>query len=245
LTIHATKLVSSTNYTNVTLTLGFIAGPGTYPIGINAATTPGATGIVIIASGSTPNTWITSLTGAAGTLTITSLTSTRIAGTFSFTADAETGTSTTGTETVSNGVFDVALPSGFTAVPAANHGSTTTANLGGAPYTAATVVGTGSTGAFSIAGLTTAKTVNLVSVALADTVGTYALGNSGIRVTVLDLASTHSWGGVTGDTGTVVISSLANGRAVGTFSGILVRALSATDTLTVTNGTFDVRVDAP
>jgi hypothetical protein len=49
---------SPTNYTSLSFGLGFIAGPGTYPLGVNQGSTPGGTGTVLsIASTTTFNDW--------------------------------------------------------------------------------------------------------------------------------------------------------------------------------------------
>jgi len=85
-TLTGTKVVSATNYTTITLALGYLTGPGTYPLGVNQGTTAGGTGIVFATVGSAISTWSTNLLGNAGTVTITSLTSSRIAGTLQFTA---------------------------------------------------------------------------------------------------------------------------------------------------------------
>ena len=81
ITITGTKVVSATNYTTISLALGYLAGPGTYPLGVNQGTNAGGAGIVFAALGSAVSTWSTNLLGNAGTVTITSLTSSRIAGT--------------------------------------------------------------------------------------------------------------------------------------------------------------------
>jgi hypothetical protein len=43
----------------------------------------------------------------------------------------------------------------------------------------------------------------------------------------------------------VSFTQLSDGRAVGTFSGTLVPVGTTVGNLTVTNGTFDVRIDGP
>jgi len=48
---------------------------------------------------------------------------------------------------------------------------------------------------------------------------------------------------VSGDVGSVVVTSLAGGRVVGTSSGTLHSLGAMTADLTVTNGSFDVRID--
>ena len=87
LIISGADVVSGTDYRTLSLSVSFIGATGAYPIGINIGTTAGGTASVTEVAGSTVTIWSTSLNGAAGTVTITSLTATRMKGTFSFTAD--------------------------------------------------------------------------------------------------------------------------------------------------------------
>src|SRR5678815_2774364 len=80
-TIIGARLLSGTTAQSISLSLYNIAGPGTYPLGVNSTNFGG---IGTVAEGATA--WTTPLSGAAGTVNITSLTPTRIAGTFSFNA---------------------------------------------------------------------------------------------------------------------------------------------------------------
>ena len=86
---------------NRSIGIGFIdAGTGTYPIN---GTTP--TNAILIEG---QQTWAASAgVGGSGTITITTLTATRVAGTFSFTAVPNAGTGATGNRVVTNGEFDV------------------------------------------------------------------------------------------------------------------------------------------
>src|SRR4029079_16671896 len=84
--ILGTKLTGGQDSRNVTRTLGYLSGPGTYPLGVNQGTTAGGSGAVTIQQGGVLGLWNTVCSGSAGTITITSLTSTRMTGTFQFTA---------------------------------------------------------------------------------------------------------------------------------------------------------------
>ncbi len=66
-----------------------------------------------------------------------------------------------------------------------------------------------------------------------------------VRLSVIGLTNGQSWGGVAGDVGTVVVTSLADGRVVGNFTGTLQPLGDATGTLLVSGGHFDVRIDVP
>ena len=76
-----------------------------------------ATGNIAIGAGSTSlgqfssstQTWVSSLVGGSGTVVLTTLTTTRATGTFSFTAVPSASTGATGNKTVTNGTFDVAF----------------------------------------------------------------------------------------------------------------------------------------
>src|SRR5690606_21615456 len=102
------------------LMLGRIPGPGTYPLGMNSGT--GAGGVATILEGS--QTWTTPLSGAAGAVTITTLTDTRVAGTFAFEATPLVA-GTLSPVTVTEGRFDVPLNTSWTPVPADQIGSRT------------------------------------------------------------------------------------------------------------------------
>lgn len=95
--------VSGTNGTyQIVMNVPGVAATGTYNVG------PGNFGVaqLIQVTNGTP-TWTSSLVGGAGSVTVTTLTATRVAGTFTFTAAASPGTSATGTRAVTNGSFDV------------------------------------------------------------------------------------------------------------------------------------------
>lgn len=76
-----------------------------------------ATGNVAIGAGSASlgqysqgtQTWVSSLVGGSGTVVLTTLSSTRAVGTFSFTAIPSPSTGATGNKSVTSGAFDVSF----------------------------------------------------------------------------------------------------------------------------------------
>lgn len=244
LTITGADIVGPTNYRALTLTMSFIGAVGTYPIGINIGTTPGATATVLDVSGATQLTYTTPFSGAAGTLTVATLTATRMTGTFAFTAPPSSGPGAS--TTVTSGSFDIALPAGFTSVPTGNHGSTVSATLGATPFNGATVIGLGdlSLGAFNLGGQTVTTSLTIATATPITAPGSFTVG-SGVTLSVLDLSSGHSWNSAAGATGTVTFTSVGNGRVAGTFDAVLVPVGGASGTLTVAGGSFDVLVNTP
>ena len=90
----------NTNY-NITLGIGNLTGPATVSLDL-AAGGNGSSAIVANTTGG----WGTAFQGGTGTITVTTLTTNRIVGTFSFDAKPGSG-SATGTLQVRNGKFDV------------------------------------------------------------------------------------------------------------------------------------------
>jgi len=241
--ISGTQVNSTTNTTSVSLSLGYITGTGTYPLGVNQLTTAGGTLIISTTSGTSVGSWTTAFTGAAGTITISSITSSQIVGTFQATAYPQSGVASAH-KIVTNGKFTVPL-NGFTVAPSSNPGSLIKATLGGTAFNAATISGQGSGSTFGTLGTTTdasnhTTTVSLTVSGSVATGGTYPLvppAGGGTYVAMMVTINNTSFGGLgSGDSGSVTITSFSGGRAKGTFSGTLSGGLS------VTNGTFDVKV---
>lgn len=93
--------VSGANSAGTGLGFAFVdAGVGSYSIG--DLTPTNAT--VVQANGQA---WTAGATGGSGTITVTALDATHVAGTFAYSAVATTGTGATGTKAVTDGVFDV------------------------------------------------------------------------------------------------------------------------------------------
>lgn len=82
----------------ITFSVAGVTAPGTYRIGTQPV-------VVFIVSKPPSSGWDTFGAGATGTVTITTLTATHVAGTFSFSAIAQSGT--TGPMVVTQGAFDI------------------------------------------------------------------------------------------------------------------------------------------
>ena len=239
-----TNLSGGTSYT-IVISLYNIGGPGTYPLGVGVSVPGGNIVVSSLAGG-----WRTPQTGADGTITITTLTASRIEGTFSFTAVPFTG-GATGNKSVTDGAFVLEVkPTGTVGPLPDNAGSKVTATMNGAAYNAADVSSSfiPSGGLFTLVGNNSMRSmaISLAGIPAAG-VGTYALSNGSptrtLGVTVLNgtqVAGMYS-SSVGGGSGSVTITSVTATRVKGTFTATLGAAGSgATGTMTVTNGTFDV-----
>jgi uncharacterized protein DUF6252 len=239
---------TSTN-TSISLSIGDIAGVGTYPLGVDGVFVAGGLGSVAIGA---TQTWNSPSSGAAGTVTITSLTAKRIAGTFSFNANAATG-GATGTRSVTTGVFDVPFNSDAALRPLPDSiGSKLTATLNGQPFNAASVSG-GTTNAGTPNGFMTMNAFNdkqslLFTFAAPIAAGTFPLSYTAANfMWVVDPSAVKPAGanccwGVSGDAGTITFTSLTKTRAKGTFNITLSPqpGTAARGTLAITNATFDM-----
>ena len=104
---HATRSGTFIGISTASSTYVLILGIGNAAVGtfsLNLATGNGSSAIISNSTGG----WGTAFAGGTGTITVTVLTATRIAGTFSFDAVPGSG-SATGTLQVRNGAFDVAF----------------------------------------------------------------------------------------------------------------------------------------
>jgi|SRR5579871_5316882 len=236
LVILGTQL-SGNNETTLNIDVGWITGTGMYPLGTDGVTTPGGLAGVVTGTISplTSKNWGTPTTGAAGQFIITKLTSTEIAGTFQFTATPSTGPNAgTGNEPVTNGKFDLTLPSTFT--PASVPGSSITGTFGSlGDFTAAVVEGEYlSSTNFEVLGTNDSTSVSISTSVPVAVNTTYPLGPSGVGISVVVTQGANSWGGTSSDSGTVTITTLTSNRIAGSFTGKLV----GPSTLTITNGQF-------
>jgi len=246
--LYGARLVGQTT-NGMQLNLIGIQGPGTYPLGTSGGVSGGT---IAINEGSAI--WMTPLSGAAGTVTFSTLTSTRAAGTFQFVAEAAGG-GATGVRTVTNGQFDFPLNYPAT-LPPMTHADTgyMSAMLGGAAWNGASGGGGAPTGgALFVIFTGTTRTV-AITLAPYTGAGTYQLGgaNTAHRLTVTAGTTPGSpccWGGrsvlvggqlVLQDAGTITITSATANRIRGTFSGTLATGSTgtATSSLTVANGSF-------
>ncbi len=248
--LYGAQLVgNSTN--GMQLNLVGIQGPGTYPLGTAGGVSGGT---IAVNEGSAV--WVTPISGAAGTVTITALTSTRAAGTFQFVAEPAPGSAgATGTRTVTNGKFDIPLtrPASLPPMSQSDTGYMS-ATIGGAAWNGAGGGGGAPVnGALFVIFTGTTRTV-AVTIAPYTGPGTYQLGGGTTfhRVTVTqgtDPGAPCCWGGrtqvvngqlVSLDVGTITITSATANRIRGTFSATLQPGLTGTATtnLAVAGGSF-------
>lgn len=244
--ISGTRVTGSTA-TGITITLSDIKGPGTYPLGTGGGVS-GGSGIVV----ESPAGWGTPLSGAAGTITITTLTSSRISGTFEFTAVASTG-GATGTRVVSDGRFDLDVVTQGTVAPLPDQaGGRVSAQIGGEAWNAATIALQPLPA--TVWGFAASNNEHLISLALqgVDGPGNYELSNTvPLRFAEVkgpgDAPNTGAccWTSTLGGaTGSLTIDTWTGTRATGTFAFTLSPAdgSAATEPIVVAGGTFDVGI---
>jgi hypothetical protein len=233
---------SGSNFQVITMSLWNIPGPGTYPLGVNATNFGG---IASVTEGSTS--WTTPLDGVAGTITLTTLGSGRIAGTFSFTAAQISNPSST--KHVTNGSFDMAL-TGTPGTVQPYQGSSMKANLGGTEWIGATIVTVAKTGGvYSFGGGSqtggAGGGMSTVQITLSQVngPGTFQIGGTSVNQVHVTVASTAYNSALSGSSGSVVVTSVDANRLKGTFTGTL--GSGGGPGLTVTNGTFDIGLGSP
>jgi hypothetical protein len=207
------------------LSLYNISGPGTYPLGVSSDVFGGTGQVGEGTGGGNSQAWITDNTGAAGSITVTSLSGGRIVGTFAFVAIPGHTNTVGGSRTVTDGALDLALSGTLAPVPA-NVGSRVTAQFGNQSYGAAAVnaVATSPLGGPGLQLSSTNKDHGL-SIVLSEVSapGTYALDNTGGVARLMDAgrnggdANHCCWGGghTGADVGSVTITSLTADRVRG------------------------------
>lgn len=215
-TISGTNGDSSSSL-NISLVLKSIRSTGTYTLGVGTNVTGGS---VTMRSGA--STWSTPLSGAAGTVTVLTLTPTRIAGTFSFSALPAIAAS--GAKTVTSGAFDLPITGSTTVnIPEAS-GGFVSGSVGGTAWNAASVswISLPGSGALAAEWRNTAYKVNVVASAFTGE-GTYVLGTNAARYfLVTDLANSGQvWGGIDLSSGSFVVTSYTSSRIKGTFDVVL------------------------
>jgi len=221
-----------------------VDGPGTYPLGVGGTSFGG---IATVAEGG--GGWNTPLSGASGSITITALTATRMAGTFAFGAEAVTG-GASGTRTVTNGDFDLEFATANPLTPVPDEaGSRVTATIGGAAWNAATIAGGPVSNDFVLSSSNDLRTMSLILNNITGP-GTYQIG-AGQSHAVLVLGPALDpqgdpccWNEATGNTGSVTIATMTGTRVTGTFSATLAptAGTGATTPLVITGGVFDVGI---
>jgi hypothetical protein len=234
--------------TIITVTLANIRGPGTYPLGVSPQV-PGGSVILAVSTGS----WSSPMSGADGSITISSLSTTEIAGTFNFGVTSLTG-STPPTRTVTEGDFRLPVKQlvAIGAIPD-NAGSTLTMSANGSAFVGAFVQANlntiaGSPGQFLVVNSTNSTRGFGFTLSGVTGAGTYALGNTStvtrqMQFSFVSNVLANTWNSIgPGSSGSVVITSLTATRIKGTFSAVLGPApgFSSPGTATITNGVFDI-----
>jgi hypothetical protein len=221
------------------LGLGVAAvAPGTYQI-----TLPNPTANASWTVG--PSTWQASLIGGSGTVTITSLTSTGAAGTFSFTMVAVPNTAASGSKAITDGVFNVTFASPAT-IPAqtAAGTATITAQVNGEAFSGITLQATYQNQSLAITGFDPKSGQITLNVYKVTGPGIYSVAYQNPEGSSAIYASSTGQGSNTflpGGTGSVNITTLTAAEAVGTFSFDAPSATGSSGSTThVTNGRFDV-----
>jgi hypothetical protein len=227
---------------SMTFTINLITRAGTYPLGVDGVSVQG--GFAGVTGGGT---WLTPISGAAGTITITTLTTTRIAGTFSYSA-IPSGGGATGTRTVTNGQFDLPISGNAPiAVLTDSMGSKMSASLSGQAWNAGIVSGQTTATHLSLSGINNLQTL-ILTIPRPTAAGAYQLSNQpGSILMAWDPNAVAPAGarccyGILGDVGTLTITSLTTTRIKGTFTASLrpQPGTAATGTLTISSGTFDI-----
>ena len=231
------------NYT-LTFELLNIPGPGTYPLGVYDSMHGGYGSLTQPGSSSS---WTSPFNGNAGQFVITELTATRMVGTFAFVADADVGAAT-GTRTVTEGTFDVAvLQTGGVADP--DMGSRFTATLGSTPQFYASQVTPTLFGAddlmISAQSESRTVTISLMDISLAGT-NVYNTSTSLPIRTILVGTTAGGWtSATTGGSGSVNLTATAD-RFSGTFTATLIGPTGGGPTTPMTvSGTFSIGRAAP
>jgi hypothetical protein len=231
---------------SINLALYNIRAPGTYPFGVGSEMVGGraqysTAGVV----------WATPNNGASGSVTITTLTPTRIVGTFEYTAQLSSGSSTTASHSITDGKIDIPMTTASGSLPAvpANAGSVVKATIGTNAFNASTATASTSNFGNGLGFNSHNQTYQLqVSLASVTTAGTYSLNQpAGRTISVTGFGGGSSspqccWGLNALDVGTVTITSVTASRIIGTFSGTLRPQSISTQTqpLVIAGGTFDV-----
>jgi len=230
------------NDRSITLLLSFIHGPGTYPLGVGYESRGGGPGYV----SEPPNSWRTPYNGEAGTVTITTRTDTRIAGSFEFDATQLPGTAPS-TTLVRNGEFDITVSGGLPDLPT-ELSSTFSATLDGYPWNAAIMSATTADFAeFDLGGGTMESFFIRIFPKVHVEVGqTYGIpGQIDFQISRrCESSGACIWRSEGGpDTGSVTITEFTDERLVGTFQGSIPPRLGGIEPMVVEDGQFNVLLE--
>jgi hypothetical protein len=223
-----------------------VGGPGTYPLGVGS-TVPGGS----VSMSSLQGAWATLLTGAEGTITISTLDATHMAGSFDFTANA-VGGGATGSRTASNGEFLLGLQPGASIAPLPDsYGSRVRFTLAGNLWSAANAGGSYSPASRTVS-IAASNNARMLLISLDDVTGpgTYSMGGGrhAMHVNGTTNVLSNSWSSAgSGSSGSVTITSLSATRMRGSFSATLGPApgSNTVGAITLSEGTFDIGLPAP
>lgn len=240
--------VAGLNSKAITLILSNISGTGTYPLGTGAGVEGGLATYVENGAG-----WGTPLSGQAGTITLTTLTDTRIKGSFSFTATEHTG-GATGTRTLTGGTFDLALTTTGTFAPVPeSRRNIVSATIDGRSFKASTVASLMSGGRFFVISSSDTKYAVSFSFDNLTAPGTYPISSLPAVLSSVSIGASTAegqsgpdccWSSALGGTGSVVVTSVTPSRVTGTFAFTLNKSGGgATGPVTVTGGSFSLGRD--
>jgi hypothetical protein len=197
--------------TSITLILYSIGAPGTYPLGVSGTVRGGLATV-----GSSSSSFSTPASGTAGSVTITQVSTSHIAGTFNFVAGASPVT-----RTVTDGTFDLPVTGNGSITVPDYAGSRVDGTINGTPWNAAAVVmvAAPSSGTLAVGFSNLTYQMNLIISGWTG-IGTYTL-NTGVSRQMTVLATDGSlkvWGGSgTLSTGTFTVTNASATRISGTY----------------------------
>lgn len=240
---------ASNGSTLIQIDLFYVEETGTYPLGVTATVFGGYAAL----SNTSGALWHSAVTGSSGSVALTTLSATRIAGTFQFQATPFPGTQATGTKVVTDGHFDFPLSEPGTSVPD-NAGGKLNATLNDVEYIASYVAVTGQGTSDLIFSTSNADFTVTFFLNEVEGPGEYPLSfvtptramviNAGNQAPAGDNCC---WGPSLADSGAVTITSYSADRIVGTFEGTIEArpGTPATAPLVITDGAFDLGLAIP
>lgn len=231
-----------------------IGKTGSYPLGVGSSV---AGGTLVVSDAN--DGWSTALTGAAGAIQITTLTATRIAGTFSATLTPILEEESSGIVSVSEGKFDLQVVANGTVGPLPESaGGSVSATLNDVDFNASAVSSSYLVASIGGGTLTVNASNHFRSLTIelrgVSEPGEYALSTGGmvgddprsirfITASNVTNTSSNSWNSYgPGSSGTVTVTTLSSSRIIGTFSATLLPASNSqtVETMTIVNGAFNV-----
>jgi hypothetical protein len=238
-----TEVISVGNSLSISFSLYNIVDTGSYALGGTTSIVGGTASLTALSG-----TWQTPMSGAAGTVHLTTYTATRVAGTFEFTAPGLNGTAIGTTRVVTAGAFDVVL-TGTIVPPGPKDGAIVTGTFGADPFNAAFVSPLPSANNGFVFGADNNQYALILIMDSIAAPGTYGLNilapfhNMTVGAGIGDTTGLHCcWGTSPGDSATIVVTSITANRVKGTFTAKLQPQAGhpGLQPLVITNGTFDV-----